>query len=344
MVPVILCNFIKAVSMFWALINARETTFVTVGDALASWLDNPDEFSKGRCLMSKDDIDESWATPEPTPFKRKSDRDGYWCGAVSLKRWTVTILSCYSILALAFILLPISSVKLDFGSFDPQLIISVGRSQTTSSALIGCVLLANTPQLLLSISYVLYNGLFTSMHLAHEYSGYALERKPLRVTDPTGDQRSTYWLQLPLRYGIPLLVASSVLHWLVSQSIFLARVAVWRNGGGESLETATGEIDSEDWTASVVGYSGLPLLCVVALGVSMLLAAMALAFKKLPSRVPIAGSCSLAIAAAAHRPESDVGASVLPVRWGVVADQGAVRHVCFTSQEVTEPEEGTSYA
>lgn len=50
---------------------------------------------------------------------------------------------------------------------------------------------------------------------------------------PQGEQRSTYWLQLPYAYSIPLITASATLHWLISQSIFLMRVSYNSNDPGE---------------------------------------------------------------------------------------------------------------
>jgi hypothetical protein len=59
------------------------------------------------------------------------------------------------------------------------------------------------------------------MLMAKEWSDFAHERKALRVTTPSGGQRSTHYLQLPYGYALPLLAASAVLHWLTSQAIFL---------------------------------------------------------------------------------------------------------------------------
>jgi hypothetical protein len=101
------------------------------------------------------------------------------------------------------------------------------------------------------------------------------------------------------------------------------------------------------WNSSAVGFSTAPMLCTILLGTCMLLVAVGMGFRKLPSSVPIAGSCSMALAAAAHRPESDVDAAVLPVKWGVVRqpeDAEDVGHCCFTSEQVTEPQEGKLYA
>src|SRR5882762_5302147 len=66
---------------------------------------------------------------------------------------------------------------------------------------------------------------FTSMLAGLEWSQMAWQKKSMRVSQtPRGEQRSSYFLQLPYRYAIPLLGFSAVMHWLVSQSIFLIAV------------------------------------------------------------------------------------------------------------------------
>src|SRR5215469_15151469 len=72
------------------------------------------------------------------------------------------------------------------------------------------------------ISYFMYNGIYTAQLGAHEWSEYASRKKPLRVTYPRGNQSSTYWLQLPFWYSIPLSAALALLHYLISQSMFLS--------------------------------------------------------------------------------------------------------------------------
>lgn len=58
-------------------------------------------------------------------------------------------------------------------------------------------MISNTPQLLLSLCYMTLNGLITRMLTELEWASYAISFKALRVTNPRGDQRSTYRLQLP---------------------------------------------------------------------------------------------------------------------------------------------------
>lgn len=64
-----------------------------------------------------------------------------------------------------------------------------------------------------------------------EFSRMHVTRKPLRVSEPRGIQRSSFFISLPLRYGIPLYATSGLMHWLISQSLFLARITAIKPDG-----------------------------------------------------------------------------------------------------------------
>ena len=202
------------------------------------------------------------------------------------------------------------------------------------------VLISNSPHLILSFLYLTYNGLFTSMLLAKEWSDFAKCRKNLRITSPKGQQRSTYWLQLPYRYSIPLLAASSLLHWLVSQSIFLARVTVLDSTGVEDTTESF----------STCGYSSIAIIFVIGFASILLLIANAHGFRRYPSGMPLAANSSAAISSACHPPEGDIDAASKPLQWGAtgeVVETNAgkrIGHCSFTSLEVTAPVEGQLYA
>lgn len=87
--------------------------------------------------------------------------------------------------------------ELGFGSVSANSVVSIAPT-----GLIATTLFANMPQAILSFLYLTYNGLFSCMLGADEWSRFALFRKPLRVTLPVGNQRSTYYLQLPYTYAI----------------------------------------------------------------------------------------------------------------------------------------------
>jgi hypothetical protein len=83
------------------------------------------------------------------------------------------------------------------------------------------VMYANMWQVIVSFLYLAYNALLTCMLVGDEWSRFATHRKTLRVTHPRGIQRSTYFVSMPYKYGIPLMIANTVLHILISQSLFI---------------------------------------------------------------------------------------------------------------------------
>lgn len=131
-----------------------------------------------------------------------------------------------------------------------------------------------------------------------------------------------------------------MLHWLVSQSIFLARVAVFDDSGKES----------PDESISTCGYSCIAIIFTIILGTLVVLLGIANGFRKFEPGMPLAGSCSAAISAACHPPEADTFPSTNPIMWGAVEyetskeDAEPVGHCTLTSLDVETPEKGKLYA
>jgi hypothetical protein len=224
--------------------------------------------------------------------------------------------------------------KMGFGSVDARTIINQISSASGTRELFYNVLLANLPQTILSFLYLTYNSIFTTMLAADEWSGFSYQRKPLRVTSPIGSQRSTYFLQLPYKYSIPLLAASGILHWLVSQSIFLARIEVIKDSYNPSK------------LVSRCGYSCIAIIFVLFVAGCMLLGAVAIGFRRYKGNAPLVSTCSAAISAACHRPTDDEGSELLPLQWGVVTWDGNRKfgHCSLSSQGVSAPVLGFLYA
>ena len=218
--------------------------------------------------------------------------------------------------------------EIGYGATLPELLIRfAGYNYRSSFA--PMILLANLPQTILSFLYLTYNALFTCMLVAKEWNQFAHKRKTLRVSDPVEEQRSTYWLQLPYTYSIPLLIMSSLLHWLVSQALFFVRI--------EEVDTKT--------VVTSCGYSPIAIITVIAIGVILVLVVVLTGFRRYEKGIPLAGSSSAAISAACHPPEDDVDARFLLVMWGdVKTEDSAVGHCCFTSFAVSTPVEGSMYA
>jgi hypothetical protein len=341
-------NFIKSAAMSWTLWYQREETFVTFGDALSSWLDTPDLSTKGRCLTSKHDVSSKSPPPgyrlQPGSVVYTRGQEDSWYRAVSSERWSSTMIVCLvtMVVAIASACAAVISVSakgtsamsLGYGAVDRKALLRTGYLDGLQGLDLAAVLV-NVPQAFLSFTYLLYNSMLTCMHLAQEYSGYAVERKALRVSTPNGEQRSTYWLQLPYTYSIPLIATSATLHWLVSQSIFYVRIQAYLHGKEYNADST-----------SAVGFSPRALVTLAVLAFMVLTLGIILGFRRLENGIPMAASCSLALAAAAHRPEDDVDTALLPLKWGEVLDAGSetVDHCCFTSLEVREPVIGRHYA
>jgi len=177
------------------------------------------------------------------------------------------------------------------------------------SALLANVFIANSPQLLLSMIYFMYNSLFTSFMLGAEWNSFAHTRKGLRVSgNPVGDQKSTHFLQLPFRWAIPLMTLSVVLHWLCSQSIFLVSTEFdhslfidqddYCNSPDANIEEAWGLCLVQYFTC---GYSPVAILSTIILSVLMIVFAVLIGLRKYRNGgMPVAGTCSAAISASCH--------------------------------------------
>jgi hypothetical protein len=224
--------------------------------------------------------------------------------------------------------------KIGFGTITGNNLLSVGTS------LGGGILLANMPQAVLSYLYLAFNALYTNMFVAQEWSTYMTERKTLRVTSPIGQQRDTYWLNVPFRYAIPMTILSGLFHWLASQSIFLVQITVTSSKTREAYRKI-----------STCGFSPVAIILCTILGTIIAIGGLVIGRFRYAAGMPVAGSCSAAISAACHPLPEDTNASILPVQWGAVThgksgNKGElpVGHCTFSSFPVEQPKPGRLYA
>ncbi|RDW58349.1 hypothetical protein BP5796_12279 [Coleophoma crateriformis] len=207
--------------------------------------------------------------------------------------------------------------------------------QNAPNSLYSNILLANLPQLIFSILYFVYNGLYTVMSLAAEWSSYSSKRKGLRVSKPLGHQRSTYYLQLPYMHAIPLMIASGGMHWLISQSFYLLSV---------DLTRTTRSSNTTIISFTTCGYSAVAMIFALGLGTLMLFCIFVNGFRRIKYDIPPAGSCSLAISSACN-PLLEAIDCTMPLQWGVVkAASHEPGHCSFSDVDVSQPETGARYS
>jgi hypothetical protein len=347
----------------------RELT--TLGDAIESFLTVPDPTSVGRCLLDQKavrDFDElphpdmrNFATitlerriqlapkrfgPRPLPWHPYNER---WLNAPSKTRWTLFLLLYVALFASSAVILGLcignlskqnlaSSWSQGVGSINPNALFTDSFfSDVAGQTFLKDAMLVNLPQVLFSLLYFAYNGLYTCMVSGHEWGKFGTEKegRTLRVSQPKGRQRSTYWLSLLWRFSIPLKVASAVMHWLLSRSLFLVKIDVYNYRG----------VPAPGRYISACGYSALAIVLVMCMLLVMLVVLGLVGMKRLPTGIPLVGNCSWAISSACHDIAGERDAALKPLRWGVLDPGTADKpgHCSITSREVQNLVEGQIY-
>ncbi|KAF1922793.1 uncharacterized protein M421DRAFT_426533 [Didymella exigua CBS 183.55] len=164
--------------------------------------------------------------------------------------------------------------------------------------------LANMSQVVLSLCYMNLNSFYTTMTSATEWNNLAFTRKGLRVSEPRGEQQSTYFLQLPYRWAMPLIVLGTALHWLLSQTFFLVRIDVFNEDGYLTTEGSR--------SACGTSVSSFIVFFVVFFG--LCIAVRVQASRNLVTGLPQAASNSLVISAACHPPSDEIDANKAGLR------------------------------
>ncbi|KAL2839743.1 hypothetical protein BJY01DRAFT_250343 [Aspergillus pseudoustus] len=358
-IAVIVANLAKAIILGYMSFSRADPPMLTTGDAVASFLHRPDPFSVGRCLLSAKEVRGSGQSTDDNqyrPVAYHGDR-ARWYSAVPKRKW-VPIIIFWAVAIGICIGLIIYGQQNDgseiwaakFGKTASMNASTIIKGDWWPKSLLANTIIANVPQLIFSLLYFVSNSILTNMTLAAEWSRYALLRRGLRVSwNAQAAQRKSYFLSLPYRYAVPLMASSATLHWLISQSIFLVGVdaydAEWERA--EALDVMT------------CGYTPIAIVSSLSVGAVIVLAMLALGLRRLDSAMVVAGSCSLAIAAACHpghdpnlqhdesrragplQEKEDMEYS--PVMWGSVPVDGEVGHCTFASGEVEEPEVGRFY-
>ncbi|KAJ5954344.1 hypothetical protein N7501_008623 [Penicillium viridicatum] len=376
-----LATFLKVVAMFLAARMGRQRSppLLTVGDAVASFMERPDRTTEGMCWLSNADVRRGvWKVSqktedpaeeplegsqrEPMVYKRLSRRK-HWMQAASLPRWITTLVLCLACIAVGAFLFEQALdprgggpwVKTNTlhemwkeglsGARGSTRFVDLKRTLPTLSS----VVIANIPQLIITVSYFFYNSVLTSMLATAEYSSYGASPKPLRVTWPIKNsmQQSTYWLSMPYQYGAPLLVIYTVLHWLISQSIFYVRIMAYDWIGRPIYQ----------FSVSSLGYNALAIFISILVGAFMVCLLLGLSFRRFKSEIPLAGACSVAISAACHVPRDESLDHVArgAVMWGetvaspsLTGDCGGIEddkgHCSFTSLDAVRPSLSKMYA
>jgi hypothetical protein len=197
--------------------------------------------------------------------------------------------------------------------------------------------------MLFGILYILYSNVFYSMIFTDEWARYATHRKGLRVSEsPRGSQRTVYFFLMPFKLALPIMVFASAIHMLISQMIFVVDVEAY-----SPIITADGKTVYErepKFDFNTTGFSPVANLGLILVSVLMLLFGLVCCGQRLKSGMPVASTCSAAIAAACHPSAKEQDdAPLMPIKWGVTDESNGAGHCTFSAQDVSVPDERTPY-
>ncbi|KAK8048325.1 hypothetical protein PG994_010055 [Apiospora phragmitis] len=325
---------------------------VSLGDAIRSFMRNPDPSTASACFLDKQDVREGrWGFNEAKYF---TPTDHFWFFTPSIKRWVLTIVSWIMITAptAAAVALIIehepTGTLTPLATATPYTTFLLGDSTTPSLTHMQAAVLASVPQLLLAILYLTTNSLLTTYWLSHEMSFFAIGLRPLRVSaDPVGYQTTSLYLTLPRPISWALYVLFVAMSFVLSQAVFPAIVS-----------TGTARVRNTEIVG--VGFSTLALLILLALLVVLILGVLALGLRRAPAATyadgaqkgnPLAlrgGACSAVLSAKCHpAPGEPERAWRCPLVYGVTTEPvGAqqVGHCAFSSVSVGAVDAGKIYA
>ncbi|KAK1754819.1 hypothetical protein QBC47DRAFT_226724 [Echria macrotheca] len=351
---VALLNLISVVIIAAVLFKSSFEPLATLGDAIASFLREPDMSTRGCCLLSKTDVWQGrWGLDAA---KYWLPRNHYWFRSPSLPRWMLAIfvwacLAGPTAAALAIALLADPTTRLSpFGVASPYTVVALPASTPDAAA----ALIAALPQILLFVLYLVTNALLSTYYLSHESSLFAVgSPRPLRVSaDPEGTQLTSLYLTLPRPISWALLVVFAGLGFLLSQTFFVVGIRL------SDLSISATTPQRTEITAVALGLSGLASLLLLGLLVVLGIAVVALGFRRAPPAAlvngrpvgnPMAlpsGSCSAVISARCHARAGERGLWRRNVVWGTVSEGVGmdVSHCTFTAGMASQVDVSRNYA
>lgn len=166
------------------------------------------------------------------------------------------------------------------------------------------------------------------MFISHYWSKFIYKAQRLRVSVPEGAQKSSFFLSLPYRYSLPLLLCSILLHWLLSQSLFVIQTRGFYYSGEEDIDS--GFTRAPSLHASVLGYSAIGLVLSLVLLSLLFVVLIFLGLHSLPNRslhglireldediirMPLASTCSAAISAECCGHDGDEDIHTSAIQW-----------------------------
>lgn len=325
----------------------RFQPLVTLGDAIASFLCDPDPSTRQNSLLTKLNLRRKMGDWDFTEGKYWAPTRGTrWFRTASNTQWLTFAFFLVITLALIGGALALALVS---QALEPATLSSFGRASSRATYLYNASLafvsiIAALPQLLLAGLYLSTNALLTAFFLSRESARYAasadsVKRRGLRVsTMPVGAQSTSLFLTLPRPVSWAMAVYFVAMGFVLSQACFA--VSVFSEPDSPTPAHLVG-----------IGFSGVGLVVLLGMvGVLGVTVAGLAVGMKVPDTVMVdgravgnplvfeGGSCSAVLSARCHRVPGETDGWWGQLAWGAVPESVmppadgsvGVRHVTYT--------------
>lgn len=249
-------------------------------------------------------------------------------------------------------LTPTALWNLGFGSINQNAMVFLNGDGVTK--VITLTIIANIPQVILSIIYMVYMGIITTMFLAADWTTFAFRPQTLMVSSPAGTQRGTWMFGAPIGWGLTFMSFSILLHWFISQSIFVVQMQVMNKDGTLKVYDPATDNQYVGNTAlfSNCGFSPIAMICSTVAAFILLLSVIIFMFRRFPAgSPPVVSTCSAAISASCHPITKTEDMLYKELRWGIDGGySNGVGHCSLVTAEAWDigrsgpPVEGYTYA
>ena len=152
--------------------------------------------------------------------------------------------------------------RFGLGTIDPATSIVLGSQHSVPNTFPVLVVIANSPQLLFSVGYLFWNNQITQIYMEREWRAYYGKRKRPRVSYPIARNdktkvKTSRWLQLPYWITIVWMILNSLMHWLLSQTLFVVEIL------GRTLTSTTFYINYSPMAVIAIGILASVLSLVI---------------------------------------------------------------------------------
>ncbi|KAF2673576.1 hypothetical protein BT63DRAFT_467104 [Microthyrium microscopicum] len=350
LIVLFVCLF-KSMIMFAVAFNVNEQPLMTTGDAIVSYMNRPDRYTKHMCMASKSFIINhpgQWRKSAPGYFVKKPKR---WAEGIRTRVIVWILLMVLSTcLTVAMFCISNENMTLEgmlaqgIGSINTHFLI--GWHNKEQGGMFRSVFLANIGHVICGTLYVVYNNIFYAMIFQDEWSRFARHKKGLRVSEsPRGKQRGVYFFLMPYKVAFPIMFFSCAIHTAISQTLFVVDVEAWGNEmTSDGVKSTTfGRLPGNDFTTTA--FAPLANLALIVLDLAMIYYICHMSFRKFKSGVPVVSTCSAAISAALHpSPNEPADATLQELQWGVTGTDMGLGHCTFSARQVSAPKEQVPYA